>query len=166
RPDLVARLFDAYPTDRRGEVPEAMLPWFEMPIYHWYEGQLSASFSGEYIESAQRRFPQARRLTSAHEEALQLLAEVVNDPAVHLSMRFDSGDIQFLNNHVIFHARGDFENWPEPERHRHLLRLWLCPASGRPLPKAFEPRYGSTTPGDRGGIIVKGTSLKVPLEPE
>jgi hypothetical protein len=30
----------------------------------------------------------------------------------------------------------------------------------------FAPRYGSVTPGARGGIVVKGTTLKVPLEAE
>ncbi|HEX6297628.1 MAG TPA: TauD/TfdA family dioxygenase [Burkholderiales bacterium] len=166
RPDLVARLFDAFPTDRRGEIPEGMKPWFDIPVFHWHEGRLSASFTSEYIASAQRNFPEARRLTPAHEEALELLSEIVNDPRVHLAMTFNPGDMQFLHNHQIFHSRNDFENWPEPERHRHLLRLWLCPANGRPLPKVFEPRYGSVTPGDRGGIVVKNMRPKVPLEPE
>lgn len=166
RPDLRPRLFDAYPTDRRGEVPEGMQPWFDIPIFHWHAGRLCASFTGEYIESAQRRFPEARRLTPAHREALALLSDLVNDPRIHLAMTFNPGDMQFLHNHQIFHSRSDFENWPEPERHRHLLRLWLCPAQGRPLPKVFEPRYGSVTPGDRGGIVVTNMRLKVPLEPE
>jgi hypothetical protein len=166
RPDLVARLFDAYPTDRRGEVPEGMKPWFDMPVLHWHQGRLSGSFTSEYIASAQRNFPEAKRLTPAHEEALEVLSEIVNDPRVHLAMTFNPGDMQFLHNHQIFHSRSDFENWPEPERHRHLLRLWLCPANGRPLPKVFEPRYGSVAPGDRGGIVVKNMRLKVPLEPE
>lgn len=166
RPELLPRLFDAFPTDRRGEVPEGMRPWFDIPVFHWHAGRLSASFTREYIESAQQRFPEAKRLTPAQWEALELLSEIVNDPRVHLSMSFDQGDMQFLHNHQILHSRSDFENWPEPERHRHLLRLWLCPANGRPLPKAFEPRYGSVTPGDRGGIVVRNMRLHVPLEPE
>ena len=34
RPDVVAALFEPFPTDRRGEVPEGMKPWFDIPIYH------------------------------------------------------------------------------------------------------------------------------------
>ncbi len=90
----------------------------------------------------------------------------MNDPAIHLPMTFNPGDMQFLHNHQVFHARSEFENWPEPERPRHLLRLWLCAKQGRPLPRAFEPRYGSIAPGDRGGIVVRNTRFKVPLEPE
>jgi hypothetical protein len=45
-------------------------------------------------------------------------------------------DIQLLHNHTILHARSAYEDWPEVERKRHLLRLWLSPP-GRPLPPGF-----------------------------
>jgi hypothetical protein len=96
-------------------------------------------------------------------EAMDLLDELLNDPRIHLSMAFLPGDMQFLHNHQILHSRNDFENWPEPARHRHLLRLWMAPPEGRPLPAVFAPRYGSVTPGDRGGIVVPGTRLSVSL---
>lgn len=166
RPDLLPALFEPFPTDRRGEIPEGMLPWFDMPVFHWHAGKLTCIYVRQYIESAQRLFPRARRLTQAQREAMDLLDELVNDPAIHLSMAFAPGDMQFLHNHQILHSRNDFENWPEPERHRHLLRLWLAPKEGRPLPEAFAPRYGSVTPGDRGGIVVPGTTFKVPLQAE
>ncbi len=166
RPDLVPALFEPFPTDRRGEVPQGMQPWFDIPIFHWHAGKLSCIYVRQYIESAQRLFPQARRLTQAQREAMDLIDELCNDPAIHLSMDFRPGDIQLLHNHQILHSRGDFENWPEPERHRHLLRLWMAPPEARPLPEVFAPRYGSVTPGARGGIVVSGTTLKVPLEAE
>ena len=164
RPDLLPLLFEPFPTDRRGEVPEGMLPWFDMPVFHWYDGRLTGIYVRHYIDSAQALFPQAKRLTPAHREALDLLDSLTNDPAIHLSMQFEPGDMQFLHNHQILHSRTDFENWPEPERHRHLLRLWLCPEHGRPLPPVFAPRYGSVTPGDRGGIVVPGMRPNVPLD--
>jgi Taurine catabolism dioxygenase TauD, TfdA family len=166
RPDLVPALFEPYPTDRRGEVPEGMKPWFDMPIFHWHAGKLSCIYARQYIESAQQLFPEARRLTRTQVEAMDLMDALLNDPQIHLSMAFLPGDMQFLHNHQILHSRNDFENWPEPERHRHLLRLWLAPPGGRPLPEIFAPRYGSVTPGERGGIVVRGTTPKVPLEAE
>jgi len=165
-PDLLPALFEPFPTDRRGEVPEGMQPWFDMPVFHLHAGRLSCIYVRQYIESAQRNFPQARRLTRAQRAALDLLDAIVNEPGFALAMQFRSGDMQFLHNHQILHARNDFENWPEPERHRHLLRLWLAPESARPLPEVFAPRYGSVAPGARGGIVVSGTTLKVPLEAE
>ncbi len=166
RPDLLPALFEPYPTDRRGEVPEGMQPWFDMPVYHHHAGRLTCIYVRQYIESAQKHFPEAKRLTRAQMEAMDLLDELVNDPQIHLSMAFLPGDMQFLHNHQILHSRNDFENWPEAERHRHLLRLWLAPPSARPLPGIFAPRYGSVAPGERGGIVVSGTKPRVPLEAE
>ncbi|HEX9182620.1 MAG TPA: TauD/TfdA family dioxygenase [Burkholderiales bacterium] len=166
RPDLVPALFEPYPTDRRGEVPEGMRPWFDMPIYHWHAGRLTCIYVRQYIESAQKLFPEARRLSAAQREAMDLIDTLCNDPRIHLAMDFRPGDIQLLHNHQILHSRGDFENWPEPVRHRHLLRLWLAPPEARPLPEVFAPRYGSVAPGARGGIVVSGTTFKVPLEAE
>ena len=166
RPDLVPALFEPFPTDRRGEVPEGMQPWFDIPIYHWHAGRLSCIYVRQYIESAQELFPQARRLTAQQREAMDLVDALCNDPAIHLSMDFRPGDIQLLHNHQILHSRSDFENWPEPQRHRHLLRLWMAPREARPLPEVFAARYGSVAPGARGGIEVKGTVPKVPLEAE
>jgi hypothetical protein len=42
----------------------------------------------------------------------------------------------------------------------------MAPPQARPLPEVFAPRYGSVTPGARGGIVVAGTRLRVPLEAE
>ncbi len=166
RPDLLPALFEPFPTDRRGEVPEGMQPWFDMPVYHRHQGRLSCIYVRQNIESAQAHFPEAKRLTPAQVEAMDLLDQLVNDPQIHLSMDFLPGDMQFLHNHQILHSRNDFVNWPEPQRHRHLLRLWLAPAAARPLPEVFASRYGGVTPGERGGIRVKGTTPRVPLEAE
>jgi hypothetical protein len=165
-PDVLPALFQPFPTDRRGEVPEGMKPWFDMPIFHWHAGKLSCIYVRQYIESAQRHFPEARRLSPDQLAAMDLIDDLCNDPAIHLKMDFRPGDIQLLHNHQILHSRGDFENWPEPERHRHLLRLWVAPREARPLPEIFAPRYGSIAPGARGGITVKGTTFKVPFEAE
>jgi hypothetical protein len=166
KPELLRALFEPFPTDRRGEVPEGMEPWFDIPVFHRHAGRLSCIYVRQYIESAQRSFPEARRLMPEQYDAMDLVDELCNDPAIHLCMDFRAGDIQLLHNHQILHSRGDFENWPEPERHRHLLRLWVAPPEARPLPEVFAPRYGSVTPGERGGIVVKGTTFKVPLEAE
>ncbi|MGH8766445.1 MAG: TauD/TfdA family dioxygenase, partial [Burkholderiales bacterium] len=157
RPDLLPALFEPFATDRRGEVPAGMKPWFDMPIFHDHAGKLSCIYVRQYIESAQQHFPEARRLSAAQLAAMDLVDELVNDPQIHLSMAFLPGDMQFLHNHQILHSRNDFENWPEPARHRHLLRLWLAPRGGRLLPEIFAPRYGSVVPGERGGIVVSGT---------
>ena len=166
RPDLWKQLFNPFPTDRRGEVPPGMLPWFELPVFNWHAGELSTIYSGQYIRSAQANFPEARRLTAAETEALDTLDTLSNDPELNLTIEFRPGDMQFVHNHQILHSRTDFEDWPELEKRRHLLRLWLAPAVARDLPPAYSQRYGSIEPGNRGGIITKETRLTFVLEPQ
>ena len=80
-------------------------------------------------------------------------------------MAFEPGDMQFVHNHQIMHDRTAYEDWPD--RKRHLLRLWLCPPDGRPLPLSFEEKLnGPITIGDRGGIYLAGVKPNVPLQPE
>ena len=164
-PDLVWRLFRPLPTDRRGEVPEGKLPWFHTPVYHDFAGFLSAIYAPHYVRSSQR-FAEAPRLADADLAALDCFDRLAEDPALRLDMSFQPGDIQFVHNHTILHDRTAFEDWPEPERKRHLLRLWLAAPGARPLPQAYAERYGSVTVGDRGGIICRGTRLHAPLEAE
>jgi hypothetical protein len=162
-PDLWRALFNPMPTDRRGEIPPGMLPWFEIPVFNWHKGLLSTIYAGQYIRSAQRNFPEARRLTPVEHAAIDRLDELAAE--MSLEMAFRPGDMQFIHNHTCLHSRTDFEDWPEPERRRHLLRLWLAPREGRELPPAYAQRYGSITPGDRGGIVVRDTVLTFTLEP-
>ena len=164
RPDLLARLFRPFATDRRGEVPVGEKPYFDMPVYNDYAGYLSAIYSGTYIRSAQR-FAEVPRLTPEDIEALEMFDDLANDKELRLDMELRPGDMQFLHNHTCLHDRTAFVDWPEPERKRHLLRLWLAAPGARPLPEVFAARYGSTTVGDRGGIVCERTRLHAPLEP-
>jgi hypothetical protein len=162
RPDLAAALFEPIPTDRRGEVPAGMRPWFTIPVFSWYADRLTTMYVPRYIRSSQR-LPDAPRLTPAQVEAIDLIDAIVEEPDLHLEMDFEPGDIQLLHNHQILHDRTEYEDWPEPERKRHLLRLWLAPPDARPLPPVFAQRYGSVEIGRRGGILVPGAALTVPL---
>jgi hypothetical protein len=164
RPDLLERLFRPFATDRRGEVPVGEKPYFDIPVYNEFEGYISAIYSGTYIRSGQR-FPDARRLTPEDHEALEMFDDLANDKELRLDMELRPGDMQFLHNHTCLHDRTAFVDWPEPERKRHLLRLWLAAPGARPLPQVFAARYGSTTIGDRGGIVCEKTRLHAPLEP-
>lgn len=163
RPDLLERLFDPIATDRRGEIPEGMDPFMSIAPLTWYKNRLTVFYQRQYIDSAQR-FEGAMRLTPAHIEALDLFDTLANDPALHLRMRLQPGDMQFVYNHGQLHDRTEFSDWPEPGRRRHLFRLWLSIEGDRELPETFRQRYGSIQIGNRGGIITPGTTLHVPLD--
>jgi hypothetical protein len=163
RPDLLRVLLDPIETDRRGEVPEGSKPYFTIPVFNYYEGLVSAKYQRQYIESA-RRFPGVAPLTSQQVEALDLLDELANDSRLNLLMELEPGDIQLVHNHTILHDRTAFEDFPEPERKRHLLRLWLAPFGARRLPEVYSERFGSIRQGDRGGVSVPGARATIPFE--
>ena len=161
-PELVGRLFRPMPTDRRGEIPVGKRPWFELPIFNDYHGHLSALYAPHYVRSSQR-FPEAPRLTEDDLAALDCFDRLAEDTNLRLDMELRPGDIQLVHNHTILHDRTAFVDWPDPEKKRHLLRLWLAAPGARPLPAGYAERWGSVTIGDRGGIICEGTKLHAPL---
>jgi hypothetical protein len=163
RPDLLSVLLQPIETDRRGEVPEGSKPYFNIPVFNYHDGLVSAIYQRQYIESA-RRFPGVEPLSALQVEALDLFDELANDPKLNLMMELKPGDIQLVHNHTILHDRTAFEDYPEPERKRHLLRLWVAPPGARRLPEVYAERFGSITPGDRGGVVVAGAKATIPFE--
>ena len=163
RPDLAACLFEPVATDKRGEVEAGTDPFFTIPVFSWYAGKLSGIYQRQYIDSAQR-FENAPKLSALHAEALDLFDALANDPQLNFSMQLETGDMQFVHNHSMLHDRNGFMDWPERDERRHLLRLWLSTPGDRELPDAFSQRFGTTEVGNRGGVIVEGTQLQVPID--
>jgi len=162
-PDLLWELFQPFATDRRGEIPEGKKAFFEIPVFNYYEGYLSAIYARRYIESA-RRLEGVPPLTARQTAALDLFDSLAESPELRLDMDFQPGDMQWVHNHTTLHDRAAFVDWPEPEKKRHLLRLWLAVPGARPLPPVYAERYGKVDIGDRGGIIVPGAMMNAPLE--
>jgi hypothetical protein len=72
-------------------------------------------------------------------------------------MWLDPGDMQFLNNHVIYHARDAFTDDAASGQVRRLFRLWLAMPNSRALPEDHAALWGDVRAGAvRGGIGVAG----------
>lgn len=150
-PELVDELFAPVATDRRGETPDGLDPWFTIPVLTWWDDKLTVKYQRQYINSA-RRFADAPKPSTSQVAALDAFDETCNDPVLHAPMTLEVGDIQFVHNHSILHDRNGFVD--DPARPRHLVRTWMSVADDRPLHPIFEQRFGSIVPGDRGGIVV------------
>lgn len=139
RPDIARALYEPFCVDRRDEESPGQKPYYVTPCFNRFKGRMFIRYNRTFIESAQR-FAEVPRLTSLQREALDLMDELCNDPAFHLDMPFEPGDMQFVCNYVILHSRTDYEDYPDAERKRHLLRLWLRTPGFADLPPAFADR--------------------------
>ncbi len=163
-PQLLQVLFRPFPMDRRGEVGPGQRPYSMTPVYSWKDGLLSAYYVGRYIRSA-KRFPDAPPLTDDQIAAMRMFEELSNDPSLHMHMDFRPGDMQWVYNHTMLHDRTAYEDWPDDERKRHLLRLWVAVPDDRQLAECYRDRWGSITVGNRGGVV-PDNELVAPLEAE
>jgi hypothetical protein len=141
-PQLLGLLYGNFLFDRRGEEVEGERPYFVSPVYSLYEGYLSCRPAViEYIYSAEPKT--GIPLSPAQRAALDTFIGYALREDLQLGMELEPGDIQLLNNSVILHARTGFIDYEEPERRRHLLRLWLNVEGGRPVdPTAYPYRRG------------------------
>ncbi len=151
RPDLLERLYQPFFYDWRGEHPKDGKPYYEMPVFTRHAGRLFNRYIRGYINSAQR-FPELPRLTGLEIEALDTLDALTVNAEFRLDMVLEPGDMQFINNYVLFHSRTEFQDWDELDRRRHLKRLWLATDKFESRPPSFEDRGY-----DRAGWLKKAS---------
>jgi hypothetical protein len=158
RPDLCAALYEDVWRSRFGEEDEGDSMGYPLPVWGVRDGKFTSHYSRTFVEAGQRR-PEAPRVSAAQWEALDLLSDLADE--LSFEMSFAPGDIQFVNNHVIYHARTDFEDDATAGRDRLLLRLWLAMPNSRALPAGHEVLWRSIEAGaPRGGI---GQTAAAPL---
>jgi len=166
RPDLAAVLTRPVYRTRWGEIPEGRKPWSEVPVFNPFEDSVVTTYVRSAIRKGQS-LPGVPPLTDAQNEAMDMLDALANDPSIHLDMEFRPGDVQLLNNHRILHSRTAYVDFAEPERRRHLLRLWLACDDGPALPPWITREWqGMTATGRPNGIQVPGVPFSAPLEAE
>lgn len=150
RPDLHAELCKPIARSRFGEENGGEHVAYDLPVFGIRDGKLTSHFSLTYIESAQL-LPGIRKLTDVQREAIQMLMDVAEE--FRFEMRFAPGDIQLLNNHVIYHGRTAFTDDAGAGQDRMLMRLWLSMPNSRPLPEDHAVLWGDVSGGKpRGGI--------------
>lgn len=154
RPDLLEVLYQPFAIDWRGEEPEGEQPWYRCPMFSYAGGKVTSRITSRAYFDSLTRFSPELGLTDVQREALDFVQQVANRPGLRLSMSFQEGDMQFINNHAILHAREAFEDFDDPEMKRHLLRMWIAfpEARRRALASILAERYSFV---ERGGIPKK-----------
>jgi hypothetical protein len=144
RPDLVAELYQPVVFSRQGEQAPEEPPYYAASVFGLKDGQFACRHIRNHVRSAQQSFPEIPRLTAAQTEALDYFDEVLRRPDLCFRMDFEPGDVQLINNHVVLHSRTDYEDHDEPERKRHLLRLWISSPDAIALPDNWQAAYKDT----------------------
>jgi hypothetical protein len=95
-----------------------------MPLFSRRKDRLFVRYIRPYIASS-KRHEDAPRPTPAMYEAMDRLDELCADPRYHVSMTMEPGDMQFVNNYHVLHARRSYTDDRPAGKIRHLKRLWL-----------------------------------------
>jgi alpha-ketoglutarate-dependent taurine dioxygenase len=122
-PDALETLCRPFHVDRRGGVREGEAPTVLRPAIENRQMELLFRYLRYWIESGHEKATVP--LTSGQRNALDRLDEVLSRPALRAEFSLEPGQVYFINNRWILHNRTTFEDYAEPERRRHLVRLWL-----------------------------------------
>ena len=122
-PRLLRRLYQPLYYDRQAEhAPDdpkvALVPAFR------YDGQrLRARLASSLVRKAHDLL--GIPLDAEAADALTALDEILADPRLWIEFTIERGQLQYLDNREVAHFRSQFEDHPDPERKRHLVRIWL-----------------------------------------
>ncbi|MDA0653094.1 MAG: TauD/TfdA family dioxygenase [Proteobacteria bacterium] len=125
RPDLMPALYRGfhYSSTEASSTGEPPLTSYRIPVYRPVGDQIAVNFNASPIDKALAHDDIEE--DAAALEAFELFKETaMRDDLVFRTM-LEPGDLQFLNNRIVLHGRTRFEDFPELERKRHMLRVWL-----------------------------------------
>ena len=146
QPQALDPLFRGFHYSLRGEATGgiAQITEYRVPDYDYFAGKLSSRYVRKTIEQAAT--VGGAPLTTEESAALDVLDALVKRDELRFDMSFEPGDIQYLNNHVAFHSRTQFEDDPDPAKRRHLMRIWLQSADARALSPVMSRPHGAKSP--------------------
>lgn len=152
--------------DRKGEVSDGEEPWVRQPVFYVEnggKGRVYCKWDPYFVRSLTRFSDKGLVpvLSDAQKRAMTILEETCQKLALHMIL--EVGDIQFVSNAHLLHARTAYVDHNPPTPRRHLLRLWLSTPESEggwalPMPDSHEKK--------RGGIQVNNTAPRCPLDAE
>jgi alpha-ketoglutarate-dependent taurine dioxygenase len=122
RPDLLPRLYEPYYFDRRAELRPGESPTLLSPVFTFDQALSMRYFRFNLVRGHETA---AVPLTEADLEPLDYMESVCRRPELSVKFDMERGDMQFVNNRFVMHSRTAFEDRPEPELRRDMLRLWM-----------------------------------------
>jgi alpha-ketoglutarate-dependent taurine dioxygenase len=128
-PDLLERLYQPFYFDRQREhAPDDVMTTFH-PMLEDRDGRLVARLSHFQVKNGHKIA--GVEIDADGAAALQAFEAILNEPGMSARFQFEPGQMQLIDNRAMGHKRTAFRDWPEPERRRLLVRLWLRDSGSR-----------------------------------
>ncbi|KAI7882827.1 Clavaminate synthase-like protein [Lichtheimia hyalospora FSU 10163] len=119
RPDIVELLKEPWLWDRKDEHAPGEPPYVAAAPLTFYKNRLF-TFWGPHFFETMTRFPEVV-VDERKFEAMKYIQELCERESLNMWLKV--GDMQWVQNYQILHARGAYRD--QPGATRHLLRLWL-----------------------------------------
>jgi hypothetical protein len=125
-PKLLTELYKGFPhwrvegqhgIDEAGPAPDFR------PIFAVHGGAVSCMYYRPYIKIAAKAL--GMQFTEEQRAALDCFDECASSPDLAVRFSLRAGQTLVLHNRTVLHARTDYEDWPDSDRRRHLLRVWI-----------------------------------------
>jgi alpha-ketoglutarate-dependent taurine dioxygenase len=121
-PRLLSRLYRPFPWDRQAEHAPGDAKTGAQPVFQYDGRAFVGRFNERLIETGAELT--GTPLDAESRDSLAAMRASVDSPDLWVEFTIERGQIQYLNNRVFAHSRTDFQDAPEPERKRHLIRVW------------------------------------------
>lgn len=158
RPDLLDLLYEGHPYDRKGKQPAGLpaVSPFKVPVFSRVDGIVSVSYIRDYMDKAAEI--SGIPMPAKFKEAADLFDKLANDKGMGVEFMLEPGEVMLVNNRACLHSRTEFEDYPEANRKRHLVRLWIRVPKGRPYNPMMDMFYDS--PYNKDGDLMEHKSVK------
>ena len=128
-PELLPRLYRPFYFDRQREHAPDDVMTTHHPMLESEEGRLIARLSRFQVKNGHKLA--GVDLDPEGAAALEAFEAILNAPGMAAQFQFEPGQMQLIDNRALGHKRTAFRDWPEEERKRLLIRLWLRDRGGR-----------------------------------
>jgi alpha-ketoglutarate-dependent taurine dioxygenase len=122
--EALAVLCRPFHVDRRGGLRPGEGPTVRVPVIERLGTELTYRYLRTWIQSGHEKAGEP--LTPEQTRALEAFEAVLARPEFRLEFPLRRGQVLFTNNRWLLHNRTAFRDHAEPERRRHLVRLWLA----------------------------------------
>lgn len=122
-PHLLRRLYEPFHVNRQGEHPDGEPVTHFYPIFSYDGHKVRARFNKRLYYKGYELVGET--MDALGSEALEAMHNLMSEPAYHFSFELVPGQIQYMNNFSIAHRRTQYFDYDEPDRRRHLVRIFL-----------------------------------------